>query len=68
MENNILKELNIPIFKMKPTKTEVRQELICKECQELVYTCDSCNCYFDDEEEIFCNSGEHFCRTCGEKR
>jgi hypothetical protein len=48
---------------MEKSKAIVQQKLICEKCKEEIFNCDRCNMPFDYEQEIYCENGEHFCRT-----
>lgn len=54
---------------MIKTTVEVELTLLCGECGEQVYTCDSCQDYFEAEigEIVYCgvHTGEnHYCKEC----
>lgn len=54
---------------MSYKKSTVTTEMIlkCSECGMEIYKCDSCNCYFEIEDVVFCNE-EHLCKECHGER
>ena len=49
---------------------QATSELECSECGDDVYQCDSCQDYFEDEEDIYCDEevGDHYCELCKENK
>lgn len=49
---------------MKKAFAESSSELECSNCGNDIYTCDGCDDYFDDTEEIYCDEEFHYHPNC----
>ncbi len=47
-------------------RAKAKENVTCNNCSEVIDSCDDCNTWFDDDEDIFCDEiHSHFCKKCG---
>jgi hypothetical protein len=53
---------------MIKTAAEQSEIVVCEDCGETIYQCDSCKEYLIPRMVIYCDEkGKHFCEDCGER-
>lgn len=52
-------------------KIIIKEIKVCSDCDNEIYTCDSCGNYFDNDDEIICQESDtlekHYCQNCSDK-
>ncbi len=54
---------------MKLAQVNAESRQFCSNCDQGVYTCDECDEYIDEDDEIYCDErkakNKHYCFDCG---